>query len=372
MPRPLPIALLPPRAEGRPGALPQAPAPSPARPAPAARWPAWSTHRLPRPAAALLSRAGAGARSWRPRLLAALRWRLMTALLSSPALAFAPLASAQVANDSQRPWWVQVAATGQADSELDDGGELRTRGLALGAGRQWAISPATQLQADLRYQFDDWTFSDATVLGHASPWDEVHRLRTSFGVQHALDASWQLGARLLLGATGEDGADLGDSVSVGGLVAVSRRWGQGLRLGLAVGATRDIEDTRVLIAPIVSWRLSPTLTLQNTGLDGAGAGGLELLYQPSARWSVALGAAAERQRFRLDDRGPLGDAIVESRSVPVFLRATWLPSPATQWQLAAGWKTDAELRLEDRDGDGLSTQGLESAPFLRLQWLQRF
>lgn len=363
MPRPFPIASLQTRAPAR-GLRPT--------PAQHSAGAAWTARLARRHAVAGPSRPDLLARPWRQRLLAALRWRLMTALLSSPALAFAPLASAQVASDSERPWWVQAAATGQDDSELDEGGEVRTRGVSLGAGRQWALSPATQLQLDLRYQFEDWTFSDAAVLGQPSPWDEVHRLRSSLGVQYALDASWQLGARLLLGAAGEDGADLGDSVSVGGLVAVSRSWGSGLRLGLAVGATRDIEDSRLLIAPIVSWRVGPTLTLQNTGLDGAGGGGLELLYQPSPRWSVALGAAAERQRFRLDDRGSLGDAIVESRSVPVFLRATWLPSPATQWQLAAGVKTDGELRLDDRDGDRLSTQDMDNAPFLRLQWTQRF
>ncbi len=208
-----------------------------------------------------------------------------------------------------------------------------------------------------------YSFSDAqTLLGGNEPWGTVatHGIQAFYSTPRSHGFSYLFGVQVE--SSGELGADLGDTLTFGGLAGFRYHVGEGLFLGLGVAVATRLEDSTLVIPlPVVEWTIDDQWSLK-TGGGGAGGGGVTLEYAPSEQWNFALSAGFDSVRFRLDDEGPNPGGIGEDSSVPISLGATWnfdQQGSAFVRVIVPVWR---QLRADDPDGNTIFEHDADITP----------
>ena len=288
------------------------------------------------------------------------------------ALAFSTMAQSQQpapGSGSTAPsHWTPYARGGymhQFDTDLKGGGKFDVDRIFLEGGVSYSFGPRRRVSFAVGAGRDQYDFSGKLDFA-GRPWDRIDQLRFSVPVTWAFDEQWTLFAIPTLRFYGESGASLSDSASGGALAGVSYRVSDSLTIGPGIGVLSELEDS-VSIFPIliVDWKITDRLRLETGGGLGATQGpGLDFKYRLSDTWSLGLGGRYESLRFRLDDKGPAPDGVGGDRSFPVYLSVTYSRGRDMQVSAIAGVELDGELRLEDSNGQLITRDNYESAPFL--------
>ena len=194
---------------------------------------------------------------------------------------------------------------------------------SCGAALSYDFGGGTRAGVTLNYDYLDYSFSSPSSLGFRPPWGIVQRYGVSIPLSFDVGDGWNVGVAPSVDWFKENGADSGDSISWGALVSATKRFEDGNRLGLGVGAFDRIEKTSVFPFLVVNWRLGDRWRVINPLPSGpTGPAGLELDYEFDGGWTAGVGAAWRILRFRLSDTGPTPNGIGEERGVPIFLRVT--------------------------------------------------
>ena len=84
--------------------------------------------------------------------------------------------------------------------------------------------------------------------------------------------------------------------------------------------------------------------------------------------NVSIGTRYEYRRFRLDDSGPIAirNGVGTNSGFPVWLRYEWRPVPEIRIHVLGGVSFGQRLELDDRDGNQLSRDDVDVAPFVGL------
>jgi hypothetical protein len=302
-------------------------------------------------------------RSAAPGLLAA-------ALLAGPA-------AAQPAEGAPpSPWRVttQLGAVHQFDADLDEGGSI---GVTRSFGQVsvgYGFDRRTSVGLALGLGYDDYEFSDGATLGGGAPWDDVVDYRLSlpvrFGIGESVDAIVIPSVRW----RAETDASLDDGRTEGVLAGASWRVSPGLSVGPGVGVFSEIDGgTNVFPILLLDWDVTDRLNIGTGGGFGATQGpGLEATWRVTDATSLALGARYENLEFALDGDGPAPDGIGEETAVPVYLVASWAPTPLISVSAIAGVELAGEVTLRDGDGREIDSDDYDPAPFLGLTGAIRF
>lgn len=266
-----------------------------------------------------------------------------------------------------------ITGLAQFEAGLDRGGDVEMAGAIVSAQAYHQFTPTFGAGASLNYTYEDWSFSNVRGLRGAAPWSEVHR------PQIGVPMVWtpQPGTTVLFNPTVswayEQGADTSDAVVWGALFGATRQFTPDLSLGLGVGVFDDLEETRAFPVLLVDWRIDDRWRLANPFRAGpAGGAGLELAYKLNDAWEFAGGGTWRSVRFRLDDDGAVPGGIGESRSVPLFLRTTWLASRDVRLDFHVGAAVGGNLKLMDRAGNDLADEDVDAAPFVGVTLRTRF
>jgi hypothetical protein len=269
-------------------------------------------------------------------------------------------------------------------TDIDGGGDFSLSRFGVGIGWQTDLGEQTVLALRGGLLYEGYDFSGASALvdpvlfGDAEPWEDIWSARLSLAVRHALDKEWTIHGGPTLQFSGESGANLEDTIDVGGFGGVIWQVSDALRLGLGVGVSTRIEDdVRVFPLFTVDWRISESWSLTTEsgarrGVGGFSLGGLELVYRFTENWDAAIGGAYEYRRFRLDDEGIAPDGVGQDESIPAWLRVTWRPAATWDVTVWGGATFAGELRLDDSDGDTISEQDYDPAAMLGLSAQIRF
>jgi hypothetical protein len=239
--------------------------------------------------------------------------------------------------------------------------------------RTWALDARSTLRLGLSVDYEDWRFNDIAAFGGAQPWGSLYRVGLSVPYSYITAGGWRLTFSPTLEYAGESGAELSDALEYGALVSAARRLSPDLTLGLGVGVYERIEQTRAFPFLIVDWRITERLRLTNPLPAGpAGPAGLELSYALDSGWEIGLAAAFRSFRFRLDENGPVPNGIGENSYLPVVARIGRRISEALTLNLYAGAALAGDLRVEDRDGNGLYDEDRDPAGLVGLSLVGRF
>jgi outer membrane receptor protein involved in Fe transport len=283
---------------------------------------------------------------------------------------------AQPVEEEQHSWrWTfQAAAVHQFEADLDQGGDVSVGRFftSLSASRQF--SSRLNIGVEIGYGEDSYDFSGATGFGALEPWEGIRELRISVPIRYYASREWALFALPSLRYQAEQGTSLDDGRTGGLIAGAIYRFSDTFSIGPGLGVFSEIEDdTSVFPILLIDWKITDTLSLETGGGLAASRGpGLQLTWQPTSQWRLALGGRYESTRFRLDDKGAAPGGVGEDEAIPLYALAEYSWSDDLKLSLIGGAEVGGNLRLEDSSGNLVSESDMDTAPFLGLTFKARF
>ena len=268
------------------------------------------------------------------------------------------------AQPARPPFTLSATPAYQLPASLNHGGKVDVTALFLDFSYNTALSQELGFGVHASYDFADYHFTGPVALSGTKPWADMHRLELGTSISYDITPELSLYVMPSLQFSREGDAIWGDSLGYGGIASISYDFSPKLTLGAGVGAFSNIRDVNVFPVLMVKWQITDRLQLSNPLRPGpTGPAGLELSYSPADTWSVATGSAYRSSRFRLGNAGTVKEGIGESNSLPVFGRLTWKPAKAFNMDLYGGAMFGGALYVNDRNGNQLSSDHYDPAPF---------
>ena len=286
----------------------------------------------------------------------------------------ATVANAQEASSQQdrSPWVYSVkgGAIQQSDTDIDAGGSFSVSRGYVEPGVTYVLGPQGSVGLSLGFGYSDYDFSSDIYR----PWSRVNDFRVSVPVRWALSREMQVFATPSLRFDWEDGSEMSEGATAGAILGVGWQVSETLFIGPGAGVFSGLEES-VDAFPILllDWDITESLALRTgSGLGASRGPGLTLEWQAAEDWSFGIGARYEKVRFRLDDNGIAPGGVGEDRALPVFLTASWAPSPAVNLTAIAGWETEGQLALEDASGTIVDETDYDTGVFAGFAFSVRF
>jgi hypothetical protein len=281
--------------------------------------------------------------------------------------------SAQAGGTGNWSSFASVTPTYQGNADLDGRGNFSMGGVIARGGVSYDLGGANRVGLTLDYNYLDYSFSSPSSFGLRPPWGIIQRYGVTLPLSFEAGDGWSVGVAPSVTWFKENGADSGDSISWGATVTGTKRFEDGNRLGLGVGAYDGIEKTTLFPFIVVNWRLGDRWRVINPLPSGpTGPAGLELDYEFDGGWTAGVGAAWRVLRFRLSDTGPTPNGIGQERGVPIFLRVTRNFTEQMALHLYGGVVVAGELRLENSTGGLLREEDFDPAPLFGATFVGRF
>jgi len=284
-------------------------------------------------------------------------------------------AGADPTGSSAQPLPVSLAFTPtyQLPANLNHGGKVDVTAISLDFNYNRALRQDLGVGLHAGYDFTDYNFTGPVSLAGSKPWGGIHRLELGTNVSYDITQKLSLYVAPSMQFSREDDADWGDSFGYGVVTSLSYDFTPKLTLGSGIAAFSNLKDTNVFPVLMVKWQLTDTLQLANPLRPGpTGPAGLELSYSPVERWSVAGGATYRSSRFRLGNGGMVKGGIGEANSLPVFSRFTWKPAKAFNMDLYAGAMFGGALYVNDSNGNRVTSDHYDPAPFASVAFSGHF
>jgi hypothetical protein len=254
---------------------------------------------------------------------------------------------------------------GAADVEGSAGDVSVFRAGAI-LGFRHAASDRLTVFGDFAQEWSDYDFENAAGLfagasDAESPFDSLHESVLSLGFSYAIDDSWSVFGRGIVGAGYESGADFGDSIYAGGFAGFGYRFSDQLSLSFGAGALSRLEDD-ALVIPIVGvqWQINDDWRLETEGL------GARLGWTVCDQFELHGFARYSSRDYRIDEANAYlpGGAFIDNR-VLVGAGADWRPAEGITLTLEAGASVWQEFRFFNSAGDEISDR--ETDPQLMIR-----
>lgn len=269
-------------------------------------------------------------------------------------------------------WTTAAGGAYRTEADIDSGGDAAVARFGTGLGASFGLAKGLLINARLGYELDSYDFgvspgAPTALAGGAAgvePWQDIHSMRFRVNAIYEIDDKWSVFGGPVWGFSAEDGADLSEAWTVGGLVGGGYRFSEDLFVSVGVFVTSQLEDD-VTAFPIVQfkWKIDQQWTLQSGRFDlgSSGGAGLELAYAWTEAWTVAGGMQFQSRRFRLNDDGPFPDGVGEDTSIPVYVRVVYKPSRDVEASLFGGVVVGGELELDNAAGNRVDDQDYDTA-----------
>lgn len=259
------------------------------------------------------------------------------------------------------------------DANLDGGGDFSVGGAIVRAGTSTDIGGGNRAGLTLSYDYFDYSFDNPVAFSGIAPWKIVQRYGFSAPLSFTLQDGWSLGFAPSMDWFRENGASTSDALVWGATLTATKRFEDGNFLGLGLAAFSGLEENRFFPFPIVNWRFSPRWKLINPLAAGpTGAAGLELDYLTDAGWTLGVGAAWRKTRFRLSESGPAANGVGQVSGAPIYLRAAHEFGGGYSLSLIAGVVVAGQLRVEDASGNLLRKDDFDVSPIVGANLTLRF
>jgi hypothetical protein len=260
-----------------------------------------------------------------------------------------------------------ASALHQFDTNLDNGGDFSVNRYLFRFNWNKKMSDTVSVGVGLSYDVHDYSFSAETSFGQLRPWDNLQSVGLGARIMYAIDEDWRLVVIPSIGFSGESGADWGKSLIYGGILSAGYRASPDFMIGAGVGIFSRLEEVSYFPMVVINWKINERLRLTNPFSGGpTGPAGLELSYALDKRWEIACGGAYRSLRFRLTDDGTASNGIFQEKGVPVWGRVTLRSGSQVKIDLNAGAFLSGKLKIEDQDGQVISEDQYDAAPFIAL------
>ena len=270
--------------------------------------------------------------------------------------------------------WMGVHYTHQFEADVDNStAEMERDSVQVNAGHRFDMGDDVFVIGNIAYHGSYYDFSNGNDRSQLL-WSDIHQTTLMLGVGWTVGENWTLVAIGLGRSAGESGADFGDTLTGGGILAIDYSWSEDLELGAIIGVLSQLEDSAALLPiPTVDWRFADGWRFQFGMVGMAYTGvGPQISYR-TEKWEFALAGSFQKRRYRLDDRaGPTNEGIGQEISFPIFARATYAPNKNMNFGLMAGVAVGGELRSGADGGSKVFKNDYDPAPIIGLQANFRF
>ena len=209
------------------------------------------------------------------------------------------------------------------------------------------------------YEYHNYTFSDSSPF----QFNDVNRIAYIPVFQWKTSEQWMLLAAPFFNVFFEDGANMADGLTGGGVLGFNYFSSANFSIGLLIGAISQIEDD-ALVAPIplLYWRFANNWVLKlGPHILGPTPGvGAEVGWKMTKTVELSTGIQFQRRRFRLDR----ADQVAQDRVIPVFIKGRWWFIDEGSLEIFASITAGGELRLEKKNGKKITDKDYESTPYV--------
>jgi hypothetical protein len=285
-------------------------------------------------------------------------------LLNEPPLAVLPISEA---------FRIRLATLVAPEARFGSGDVSLVRP-ELSARATWPVSDKVILRAttrvsESRYRFHGDAWGSAaelpgvgvdpdTVFGNLDLHAVQLGLEGAYGLSRdthwlAEHEEWAAVGTIYAGSRWEDGA-IGSGLGAGAAIGIGYEIPERLRLALGVSLRTPLDHADVDVGPllVLRWRPIDRFTLRTREL------GLQAEYALTPVFEVFLAGFRSTDRFRLNDRSPLGDLSFRDRRVQVGAGLEWKLSNWLHIALEGGAIVDRRIRVQEEDlGTLLSHHG---------------
>ena len=302
------------------------------------------------------------------KIIKKVSWLFLVIFLLSPANLFGRESSPSKTSDKTR-FSASASTAHRFKSNIDGGGDVSIMHYGAAAGCSTSLTDRLGLRTSLSYDREEYSFSDGNAFLLTGPWSQINRVGVSIRLRYTLNNQWSLDAGPVAQYAGETGAQFGDSLMYGGIIAAAYRVNPDLSVGFGAGVFSRFHETKIFPSLFVSWKITDRLRMGNgSPLGLIGPAGLELSYKLVDNWEAALGGGYRSSRFRLDQNGSTRGGIGENRSWPVYARITAKLGSRLHVDLYGGADFRGEMKLQDANGNDIRSLDYNTAPILGLNF----
>lgn len=265
-----------------------------------------------------------------------------------------------------------ISGFGQFDTDLDSGGSFSWEAVSVSGEVLRQFTPQLGAGLSLRYEYENWRFSDPRKFGGTAPWGSVNLPQVGASLVYSPAPEWTVLFAPSVEWSYEQGASTSDAINYGAVLVASRRFSPTLTLGAGAAIFRQLDDTKTFPFIAIDWKINDQWTLTNPFSAGPmGGAGLELTYEPGNGWEAGFGGAYRSYQFRLDRDGPVPNGIGEQRFIPLFVRLS-RDFGASSLDLYAAALVNGRLTVKNANGIELAREDYGTAPALGLSFRHRF
>lgn len=294
--------------------------------------------------------------AWNENVRKQRRWTAAGLVASGLILCFAFSASAQDGGWKTTGW---IGYEGQGETDLDRVGDFDFWNIGMGMESSTMLGDSVAMSIGGDYRAVGYNFGGGFS---EDPWGTVHVLRFNPLFTYIMNEKWSLLGGPSFEISAEAGADVGDSLTGGGVAGVGYKWSDTLSIVLGVVVSSQIEDD-AWIQPfaLINWGITDNLSFGVEARNSRG-GEFRFTYALGDNWEFGIGAGLRRERFRLDDDGfaSTKDGVGEEEAKVVNLRVAYKFSETLTIEGYGGTTIDGSFRLEDEDGDLIEIGGEKS------------
>jgi len=277
--------------------------------------------------------------------------------------------------DTKWSTFVRAGYVYQFDTDIENSkGSFTSDRLFIQPGITYALDHTRSFSFAIGYGYDGYNFKGETGFSASKPWDDIHTFRFSTPIRVNKGRNWSFFIVPTLRITGENGADISDSLTGGGFAGFAYRFNERFSIGPGIGIVTQIEDdASIFPVLVINWKITDRLSFETGRGIGATLGpGISLSWKLTEQFHFSLGGRFEKLRFRLDDKAETPKGIGQDESFPLFGGITYRFRSSGTISLIGGLETGGELQLEDQHGNVLEKQDYESAPFIGFSFSYRF
>lgn len=268
---------------------------------------------------------------------------------------------------------VSLRGMNQFNTGLDGGGDFDWYEVGGRVGMLHQFSPAFSAGMSVDYSYQKWNWNAPSALGSVAPWTGINTTELGLNLTYAPRPDLRFSVIPTIEWSGESGVGTSDSAIYGGLASVTRTFSPDLTLGIGAGVFRELDKTSAFPFLVINWKITDRLTLKNPLPAGpAGGAGLELEYAATDRWTLGVGGAWRKYRFRLNDSGPFAGGVGQNRMIPVFARASYAFTRATAIDLYAFATFAGNVQAQSADQQTTLNTGYNTGFGLAVNFTHRF
>ena len=287
-----------------------------------------------------------------------------------------------------------IGFTYQFHTDVEDGGSFQMwSGFLDGVydiefTEPWSVVTRFDYRADV-YDFDGAP-PDGTNGFPLLQWGVIHTPRLELIGAYQFGDDWRVYLGAVLEFSFEGGANIRDGFRPGGVTAFEWTITDSLRAGGGVVVVADLDST-AYASPVLllDWIITDAFALHMESWTTRG-GDIELGWQPADSFEIAASLGFRREYYRLNEREfdadpapgledfqpmQISEALVRDRAYTAAARISWHPGMRIVKDVFGDLRIDLDggvaylgtLTIDDQDGDQISKQDYDAAPWIGLK-----